>query len=161
MTPSPRLPALRRWSVYAVAAALWASGAAWVVAHFLLTKQGEYGPQKSPLEGWSLVVHGGAAMAALWTLGLLWAAHVQPGWSRRRGRWTGGVLLGAALVLSVTGYGLYYLGDEGLRDLTSWAHWLLGLAAPAAFLLHRFTKKPPTRAKPKSPAHPGECRDPD
>lgn len=138
---SARLGRPRRWGLYAISGLLWASGGAWIAAHYLLVTPGEYGPRKSPLEGWSLIAHGALAMAALWMFGLLWGVHVQAGWAQRRGRWSGGLLFATVCVLVVTGYGLYYLGDEQARDLASLAHWLLGLAGLPLFLGHRFVKK--------------------
>ena len=132
------LGARRRWAVYITAAGLWASGALWLVAHYFLIRQGEYGPETSPAEPWSLDVHGGFAMASLWIAGLLWGVHVLRGWRSRRRRWSGGLLLCILLVLAVTGYLLYYLGDEGLRAIASLVHWVVGLLLLPLFLWHRF-----------------------
>ncbi len=136
-----RLRPGRRRLLYAVAAALWASGALWIVAHYFWVKQAEYGPETSPAEPWALRVHGLFAMAALSFLGLLWAVHVVRGWTARRGRWSGGFLFGLALILVVTGYLLYYVGDDQMRGWASLFHWVLGLIALPAFLLHRFLPK--------------------
>ncbi len=143
VTPSQiKLSRLRRLSVYAVAVGLWLSGAVWLIAHYWLVKQGEYGPQISPIEPWTLDTHGGFAMLAIWALGLLWGIHVLAGWGARRGRWSGGILLGAMAVLMLSGYLLYYMADEDLRGWTSLIHWALGLATLPLFVWHRFTRKP-------------------
>ncbi len=136
-----RLGTGRRRLVDATAALLWASGAAWLVAHYFLIRQGPYGPQTSPAEPWALRLHGLVAMIALALLGLLWGVHVVRGWRARRARWSGGALLAVAAVLGVTGYLLYYLGDETLRQGVSWLHWGLGLAALVVFVAHRVAPK--------------------
>ena len=136
-----RLRPGRRRLLYAVAAALWASGALWLVAHYFWAGQSEYGPATSPAEPWALRLHGLFAMAALAFLGLLWAVHVVRGWTAGRRRWSGGLLFALSLVLVLTGYLLYYVGDDDLRGWASLAHWSLGLAALPAFLLHRFLPK--------------------
>jgi hypothetical protein len=133
-----RLPKGRRLFVYAVAAAVWITGAGWLVFHHFVRVQAEFGPMASPLEPWWLRLHGAAAFGALLILGLLWGVHVVNGWRARRRRWSGGLLLGATVVLIVSGYLLYYAGDETLRNAVSLLHWVLGLGAPAAFLWHRF-----------------------
>lgn len=133
-----RLPKARRLAVYAVAAAAWITGAAWLVFHHFVRQPSPFGPEPSPLEPWWLRLHGAAAMGALWIFGLLWGVHVLNGWNARRRRWSGGVVFAAVLVLIATGWLLYYAGSEGVRSAASLAHWLLGLAAPAAFLWHRF-----------------------
>lgn len=133
-----RLATRRRRLLYAVLATLWASGGLWLVAHYFWIGQGEYGPAISPAEPWALRLHGAAAIATTAFLGLLWAVHVVRGWIARRRRWTGGTLVGAAAVLVVTGYLLYYVGDDDWRAWVSLVHWIIGLAALPAFLLHRF-----------------------
>ncbi len=40
----------------------------------------------------------------------------------------------------LTGYLLYYLGDEGGRAVVSAIHWVIGLAAPAVYLVHRLVR---------------------
>ena len=136
-----KLPRLRRLSVYAVALGLWISGGVWLIAHYYLVHQGEYGPETNPIEPWSLDVHGAFAMMAIWTLGLLWGVHVLAGWRARRGRWSGSVLIAAMALLMLTGYLLYYVADEDLRGWPSLIHWVLGLAGLPLFLWHRFARK--------------------
>lgn len=136
-----RLTRGRKLGVYAVALGLWASGAAWLVAHYWLVRQGEFGPETSPIEPWMLDLHGGFAMLALWFMGLLWGVHVLKGWEARRGRWSGGLLLGLLGSLVATGYCLYYVGDETWRGWASLGHWVVGLALLPLFLWHRFAKK--------------------
>lgn len=132
-----KLTSRRRLLTYAIALGLWASGAAWVALHFLLRTRGDFGPETNPIEPWALKAHGAFAFATLWLMGLLWGVHVVNGWRAGRRRWSGAILLGLALVLTLTGYLLYYAGGDALRSLVSLAHWTLGLGAPAAFLLHR------------------------
>jgi hypothetical protein len=128
-----RLSVLAEFSIYAVFGLLVGTGAVWMVAQAQL---GE-GNQASSL---MLKVHGGAAMAALVVLGAL-ITHIGAGWRVRRNRVSGLTLLLAILFLVITGYGLYYAGDEELRSLISrWHAWIgLGLFAllPAHVLIGR------------------------
>ena len=39
-------------------------------------------------------------------------------------------------VLTITGYGLYYAGGEGLRAWTSWIHLAIGMVLPILLLIH-------------------------
>ena len=136
-----RLKPGRRRLLYAVALGLWVSGALWLWCHYFLVRQGEYGPETSPMEPWALRAHGLAALATTAFLGVLWAVHVVRGWVARRGRWTGGILFSIAIVLLATGYLLYYVGDDDVRGWVSLLHWVLGLGALPAFLLHRLSPK--------------------
>jgi len=133
-----RLGRARRLTVYLVCAGLWLTGVAWLVFHYYLRAPSDFGPQTHPLEPWWLRLHGAFAFGALWMLGLLSAAHIVNGWSSARRRWSGAIMLGAAALMTLSGYLLYYLGDEALRGATAYVHWGIGLAAPALFLLHRF-----------------------
>ena len=51
-------------------------------------------------------------------------------------RATGVALIAGFGLLSLTGYALYYLGDESGRALASSAHWWIGLASPALLIGH-------------------------
>jgi hypothetical protein len=64
------------------------------------------------------------------------ALHGPVGWRERRNRVSGLALCGALIAITVTGYCLYYLGDEGARMAASLSHWILGLALPVVLALH-------------------------
>jgi hypothetical protein len=40
------------------------------------------------------------------------------------------------VLLTVTGYFLYYLGGESARAVSSLSHWILGLILPATLIFH-------------------------
>jgi hypothetical protein len=128
----------RRLGVYAVGIGLWLTGALWLLFHYFLMRPGEFGPAADPLEAWWLTLHGAFAFLAIWTFGLLWGVHVANNWSAGRRRWSGALLVGVFELLIISGYLLYYLGDETLRPIASLVHWAVGLAGPIFFLAHRF-----------------------
>jgi len=117
-----RLHPLLRASLYAVLVALLASGALWEagIARAMLIK-----------------VHGAAAMASLVALGALLARHVTRGWAAKANRTTGVVMLAALLWLVVSGYLLYYAGDDALRSYAGQTHFWVGLALAGMFALHQ------------------------
>lgn len=129
-----RLSAAHEALVYAALGGLLASGAVWLVYHYLIP-HGEV-MVTHPAETWSLRIHGALAMAALLLIGSLLRQHAAPAWQRRINRASGSVMLGAMLLLTLTGYLLYYAGSEALRDTASWLHWGVGLAMPAVLGLH-------------------------
>jgi len=130
-----RLSPRRERLVYVVFGLLWASGVGWLAFHYFLRQSGEFGEMPNPLEPWWLRLHGAAAFAGLWLIGLLWAIHLVPAWKARRR--SSGIVLGVATALLVlSGYLIYYVGDEGARDAIVLAHWLVGLALPLPLLLH-------------------------
>lgn len=91
-----------------------------------------------------LTIHGGAAMGALLVLGAL-TKHVQRGWSARRNRVSGALLLGLNAFLIVTGYGLYYCAAEDLRAwLSQWHAWIglgTGILLPAHIVVGRLIRR--------------------
>ncbi|HEV8260399.1 MAG TPA: hypothetical protein VGQ19_06550, partial [Burkholderiales bacterium] len=123
-------------AVYGATAALAVSGTIWLVLHYFFAVPGEYGPQTHPLEPWMLRLHGAAAMAALVIYGSLLPVHVRRAWSIRRNIALGIGLVSIMLLLTVTGYLLYYSGDENARPVISAAHWILGLVVPALLAWH-------------------------
>jgi peptidoglycan/LPS O-acetylase OafA/YrhL len=71
-----------------------------------------------------LKIHGGAAMAALLVLGAL-GTHVKRGWNAGKNRLTGALLIAVNAFLIASGYGLYYIGGEELREwLSRWHAWI-------------------------------------
>ncbi len=136
-----RFSRTRRWTVYGIALGLWGSGVGWLALRYALRRDGQFGPEAHPLEPWALKAHGAFAFAALWLMGVVWAAHLVNGWRAGRRRWSGAVLFGLALLLIASGWLLYYAGDDQLRDGVSKLHWVAGLGAPLALLAHRFVRE--------------------
>jgi hypothetical protein len=137
---APALSRSRQLTVYSISLGVWLSGAVWLLAHYFMEREGTFGPSPHPLEFWSIAAHGAFALATLWMLGLLWAIHIPAGWRSLRRRWTGSLMFGVAAVLILTGYLLYYLGDADARPALAVLHWVVGLACPALFLMHRFAR---------------------
>jgi len=95
-----------------------------------------------------LKVHGGVAMVALVLLGAL-INHMRKGWRARKNRASGLTLVLVILFLVLTGYGLYYAGDEQLRSLISqWHAWIgltLFLLLPVHVLIGRALRRKRSR----------------
>lgn len=120
---------------------LWLSGVLWLVFHFYLRREGEWGPEPHELEPWWLRLHGAFAFLTLWTAGLLFASHMARGWATARRRVTGVLLVGWLLLLAISGYLLLYAGDDGVWGILSPTHWIAGLALPLAYVAHRWLRR--------------------
>jgi len=135
-----RLPVkLTRWHerwLYATGGLLFASGIAWVVMHYLFTGHGDLGDTPHPSEPWWLRIHGAAAMAFLIAFGSLLPGHISRAWQARRNHRSGMFMIALISALIVTGYGLYYAGDEDSRPWISLVHWIIGAVAAAGLPLH-------------------------
>jgi hypothetical protein len=132
---SPRLSRRHRLWAWSILGLLWGSGVAWLVCRYALVQHGEFGDLPHPLQGWMLRLHGLAAFASLWLVGLLWGLHITRAWPTRKRRITGIGMVAAALLLVLSGYLLYY-GGESLRDIAAPLHWILGLAGLPLALVH-------------------------
>lgn len=130
-----RLSPRRERLVHGIGSLLWSSGVAWIVLHYFLRQPGEFGEQPHPLEIWSLRLHGAAAFATLWLLGLLWPIHVLPAWRARR-RASGLVVAGASFVLVASGWLLYYGSGDDARAGVALVHWCVGLVLLLPYLWH-------------------------
>ncbi len=129
-----RLETPHRRAFYAVVFLIWFSGLLW-----LMIRGFSDSPASSDAcEKWSPIlmeIHGALAFVFLWFLGSL-LVHVRRGLLLKRNRVLGLSLLSVAFFLVLTGWGLYYFGDENLRKITSLAHWIIGLALPFLLILH-------------------------
>ena len=141
--PTLRLPRARRLGLYVVGLGLWLSGASWLFFHYGQSHPGEFGLGAHPMEPWCLRLHGAFAFAAIWIFGLLWGAHIAPGWAGVRHRRSGGWLVGSLIWLTVSGFLLYYLTGDQARSATSLLHWSVGLAVPVLFAAHRWNSRQP------------------
>jgi hypothetical protein len=121
-----RLESGLRWSIYALVAALFATGLAWWVL--------DKGPSSVRL--YLIAAHGLAAMAFLVALGATFTLHVREGWRRRLNRASGTVVLAVAGLLTLSAFGLYYIGSEALRDWASDLHIVVGIALPFLLAVH-------------------------
>lgn len=127
---------------------LFVSGAAWVIFHQFFVTDGEFGAEIHPGERWSLIIHGGAAMAACVMLGAILVFHVKRAWLVGRNRTSGAILLVLNFLLVSTGFLFYYGGGEMNRDLLRWIHLALGFGYPIILPIHIILG----RAKPQSTA---------
>lgn len=152
-TRSARLARWQIWLLTLSGTLLWLSGAAWLLLHYYGQVESEFGPETNPLEPWMLRIHGLALIPALLGFGGLFVVHIPKGWKDRRQRHIGLGLTVLTALLIVSGYLLYYLGDETIREWASLAHWLIGLGAPAVFVWHYVarTDARARRAKKSSP----------
>jgi hypothetical protein len=130
-----RLSRRHRLTLYCVSLLLFISGAAWAWARHL-DEAGHASSTFQELKPSFLTVHGISAVAFMLLLGTLLPGHVCRSWLARKNRANGASFLTATSFLTLSGYALYYLGDEAWRNAASGFHLWLGLAAPVFLFLH-------------------------
>jgi hypothetical protein len=124
-----------RW-LYAIAALIFLSGLGWLADHYLFAGSAEFGDAHAPSELWWLRLHGAAAMAGLVVFGSLFPGHIARALRSSANRRSGLVMLSIVISLILTGWCLYYVGDEETRPWISMVHWLVGIMAGAGLVLH-------------------------
>jgi uncharacterized membrane protein YfcA len=134
--PIIRLGARHKRLAYATFALLWASGALWLLFHYFLSVEGDFGPEPHALEKWWLRLHGLASMLALVVVGSIATNHVRLAWQRNRNRRTGLPMLLLTAWLAATGYALYYFSSDANAAWLPLLHWVVGLALPLALIIH-------------------------
>lgn len=140
-----RLGFWHQTTVYGATVLLVVSGAIWLLLHFFMVSQGEFGDAHHPLETWMLKLHGAAAMAGLIIYGSLLPIHIRRAWVIRRNIFLGISLVVLMLLLTISGYLLYYAGGEEARPIISATHWILGVGVPALLAWHVISGKRRTR----------------
>jgi hypothetical protein len=95
---------------------------------------------------WLGRAHGAFAMLGLLAFGAAAATHVPRSWDAGSRRVSGIALAAIFLVLTVTGYLLYYASGDFLRVTIVYAHIAAGVAAIAAFALHWLRRTASKRA---------------
>jgi hypothetical protein len=124
-----------RRTLYAFSIVLLLSGAAWAWIHQFYN-DGQPDGALRQLSPSLLKVHGYAALGFVLMLGTLLTGHVRRSWHARKNRTNGAFFLTVVSLLTLSGYTLYYLGDETSRRVTSQFHLWLGLAAPVLLFWH-------------------------
>jgi O-antigen/teichoic acid export membrane protein len=136
MQDALKMPRWMRAWIYISAAGCFTTGAVWLALHYFTRHEGPFGPEPHPLEHPVLVAHGCIAALMIWCFGLIFVMHIKRGWYRKLNRITGASVSAMALILLLTGLGLYYLGDETVRANAGLAHWLVGLVAGLSLPAH-------------------------
>jgi hypothetical protein len=131
-----RLPHWQEWSVYVTLGLLIATGIVWLLLDNFVRIEGEFGPEHHPAVQLVLIAHGVAAYAFLIIGGAMIPVHITLGWNTKRHLKSGLTLAGTCLILALTALGLYYVGDETSRNWVSIVHWVLGLVAIPALVIH-------------------------
>ncbi len=129
----------QRWALYAVCALLWASAALWWLFAGERLPAALGAAAAAAAELWRprlLALHGLAAYLFLVVCGSFGPRHIRRALAARANRTSGLLTVAAVAVLAASGWGLYYLGDEGWREAARLVHDSLGFVLPVGLLVH-------------------------
>lgn len=119
----------------------WLSGTLFFIMNNWVTVEGDFGPEKHPLQFKILMTHGAAAFLMLMVFGSMLSNHIPMSWKTQRLRKIGISLTTFITVQTITAYLLYYLANEQWRGITAWVHLAVGLSLPFLLWLHIFLGK--------------------
>ena len=122
-------------TLLATLAALWLTGAGWLVLHYLVAKPDEFGIVRHPLEAPTVLAHGILALLALFLLGWFAGRHAGAAGSGRRMA-SGWLLTLLLAVLVVAGCAQLFVTSAALQSALAVTHWVLGLALLLPVLVH-------------------------
>jgi hypothetical protein len=124
-----------RATVIGIFGALWLSGCAWLVLHFFFSQRSDFGPVESPWSPTLLRVHGWIAVVSVFLLGWVTARHVSDRFFQAQRRVSGLSMVTLAVILALTGYGLYYTTGH-LHGVAAIVHETIGGLAVLFALVH-------------------------
>jgi hypothetical protein len=128
-----RLEPFHRRLLYISFGILWGSGVCWSLIQWF--KEPELRATRTVLQVFAMKIHGAAMLVFLAMLGTLFT-HVRRGWTLRANRLSGCINIAINVLLTATGWLLYYVADDKSRDWASLAHWSTGLFALPLLYVH-------------------------
>lgn len=112
------------------------TGVVWLYFDNYVLIETVIGHAKHPMQKWLMKGHGFAAIFFTALLGLIYGVHIKRVWPMQKRRSSGLFLVGLMLVVSVSGFLLYYSSEEAFRWWSATLHWVLGLSIPAVLIRH-------------------------
>src|SRR4030095_2966236 len=119
------MPDLLRYSVYFGFGAVWLTGCAWLVLNLFFETPDEFGVARHPFEPTVLWIHGVSSIAVAYLFGWLMARHASEAWRQQKRRVSGGLLIAVLLVLSLSGFALFFLTDSNWQEQSTRIHEIL------------------------------------
>ena len=131
-----RFAATHKKFLYSVFTLLWLSGLLWLLFHYFMRIEGDFGITAHPAEKWWLRLHGLMVFAVLFALGTVLPVHARRAWQLKKNRHSGVLMSSLFLWLAGSGYALYYLASEANADWLPVLHWGVGIVVPTIIVMH-------------------------
>lgn len=133
-----RMPTLQRAAIYLILGALWLSGCLWLCLDQFFARRGQFGMTPHPWQHSILLLHGVIAILSMYLLGWVTARHILHWWPRRLRRLSGGTLAAFLVLLSVSGFALFFVSDDRWQHIAALTHDALGLGVTVSGIQHWF-----------------------
>lgn len=116
-----------RWFMW-IAVLVWLTGV--LLTPFSLEMRFEYTlptwPLNETIKHHATTIHAVLAFVLLWLFGTIWTIHIRAGWRKKKNLVSGVLLISACLLMTLTGLGIYYIGNEECANATALVHLLVG-----------------------------------
>ena len=122
------MPDLLRYCVYLGFGGVWLTGCVWLALHLFFETPDEFGIARHPLEPTLLWIHGVLSIAIAYLFGWIMARHASEAWRQQKRRVSGGLLTTVIVVLSVSGFALFFLTESTWQTQSARIHEILGVA---------------------------------
>lgn len=122
---------------FLILAVSWVTGLTFFFFNNFILVEGEFGPEKHPLQYPILKIHGASSFAIMVAFGYFLSSHVKKNWKKKGPKPILGVALVVMPILSmITAYCLYYISSDDSRQVVSYIHSFIGLCLPFVLLRH-------------------------
>jgi hypothetical protein len=132
------MPMRKRLAVYGVLGLLWLSGCAWLVLDQFFESKGQFGAMPNAWQPPILLLHGVIAILSMYLLGWVTARHVLRWWPARLRRLSGGALATLFVLLTLSGFALFFVSDDRWQHLAALVHDVIGLGITVFAIQHWF-----------------------
>ncbi|MDP9082742.1 MAG: hypothetical protein M3N50_03130 [Pseudomonadota bacterium] len=126
----------QRVAIYCILGTLWLSGCVWLLLDSFFAPAGQFGKTPHPLEPALLLMHGILAILSMYLLGWVSARHVLRSWPGRLRRVSGGILSAFFLVLTMSGFALFFATDDRWQHGSALLHEVLGILVTVFAIQH-------------------------
>lgn len=135
--PQHRLmPVPLRWSIYLTFGGVWITGCAWLVLHAFFQSPDEFGAGRHPWEPSLLWLHGVLSIALAYLFGWIMAQHASEAWRQQKRRLSGGLFTAVIIILSVSGFALFFVTSELWQQQSSRLHEIVGVGVTLLAMEH-------------------------
>lgn len=117
------------------------SGIIWLILHYFFAKETDFTTIPSPNEARTLAIHGLIAPFFIFVLGVIYPTHMSRSFKAQKNVTSGLIFFIFFIVIIISGYLLYYIANDKIREIFSLSHSFLGALLLPILVAHLFLGK--------------------
>jgi hypothetical protein len=130
------MPVALRCAIYVVFGGVWLTGCVWLLLHTYFETADDFGVAQHPWEPVLLRTHGVLSIAVAYLFGWIMARHAAEGWRLRKRRVGGAMFSFVIVVVSVSGFMLFFVANDQLQLQSARLHEVAGLLVTGFAIEH-------------------------